>query len=656
MPRPAGAAGGQSAGTGRYRSLTCGKDVIERAALRGPAEPAGKKAAGPGPIGEHGGMLQIVTGMYFRDVPLYETTHRAVLYTNASSLAREAIELPIGRFLFATTMSAVTAVTIEATERLEAVRPDGSDEFMRATGGSELINDAADVFAFALNISCSRNAALIDRLVPPQLDGRPTHMPWSILRRTFDPAVVIRDSDVTDTTEFATKLLTLRRDHFEAAIRSIRSVVDASLLVNDDPGLAYTLFVAALESLAQIAVSVEAKRSWDTYDGTRRKIIDSAVDRAGLNTEQATAVRDAVLEIDQLSLRRRFIDFTLDHVGPTYYRAEAVEAVRPIRANDLPNALDVAYRLRSRNVHVLEALAPELWAITDRADTLRWEGRPALSLEGLNRLCRHVIRAFVDRAPTDIDTTFNYRDHLPGIVRMQVAPQYWIWQADGFSQVRAPQVLEGFIELLLGTMADPEHSHVVDLTAVLEKIEDALPGIAKPDDRRAMVGIYVLWHALLGPDHHRPRAAEFIERFDQDLDDPSVVGFAVRLLTTHPIEWTLDQLTELVEQRRKDLRRGRGQPLPGRVDAALLLTTALELWDAGRVSDAVALVSEAVDAVPGNAELIAIEEAATRCERPAIDLFAFVVGRSEGEIEDEATPPEAAPNAGGEPATPTDET
>ncbi len=285
--------------------------------------------------------------------------------------------------------------------------------------------------------------------MPPQLDGRPTGMPWSILRRTFDPAIVIRDEDVTDAYEFATKVLALRRDHFEAAIRSIRSVVDGSLLVSDDPGLAYTQFVASLESLAQIAIPAEAKRSWDTYDNARRKVFDSAVDRSGLDLEQAAMVRDAVLQIDQLSLRRRFIDFTLAHVERAYYRSEAADAVRPMRANDLPNALDVAYRLRSRNVHVLEALAPELWAITDRADTLRWEGRPVLSLEGLNRLCRHVIRAFVDRAPTDLDTSFDYRDHLPGIVRVQIAPQYWIWQAEGFSHVRAPQVLEGFIELLL---------------------------------------------------------------------------------------------------------------------------------------------------------------------------------------------------------------
>lgn len=575
-------------------------------------------------------MLQIVTGMYFRDVPLYETTHRAVLYTNASSLSRDAIELPIGRFLFATTMTPINAVTIEAVERLEAVRPDGSDEFMRATGGTELINDAADVFAFGLNVSCSRNAGLMERLVPPQLDGRPTRLPWSILRRTFDPAIVVRDEDVAETGEFATKLLGLRRAHFEAAIRSIRSVIDASLLVSDDPGLAYTLFVASLESLAQISIPVEAKRNWNTYDSTKRKIFDSAVAHARLGAEQATTMREAVLDIDQLSLRRRFIDFTLAHVERAYYRGEAVDAVRPIRANDLGNALDTAYQLRSRNVHGLEALAPELWAIADRADTLRWEGRPVLSLEGLSRLCRHVIRTFVDRAPRELDTTFNYREHLPGVVRMQIAPQYWIWQADGFSQVRAPQVLEGFIELLIGTMADPEHPQVVDLTAVLDKIESALPCIAKPEDRRAMVAIYILWHRFLSPGHHRPRAAEFIERFDADLDEPSVVGFAVRLLTSNPIAWSLEQLTALVDERRDELRRGRGQPLPARIDAVMLLTTALALWDAGRSGDAVALISEAVNCFPGNEELIAIEQAAILGARPAVDLLAFVIGIGTG--------------------------
>ncbi len=571
-------------------------------------------------------MLQIASGMYFRDVPLHETTHRAMLYTNAWSVSPDPFDLPIGRFLFATATATITPVTIEVIDRLETIAPDGSKELMIATGGTELIDDAADVFSFSLNISCSRNDAVMERFVPQQLGGRPTRMPSSILRRTFDPGIVLREEDFTQCREFATKLLALRRDHFEAAIRSIRTVTDECLLVSDDPALACTLLVASLESLAQLSIPANERRSWDTYDGKKRKVFDEAIGNANLSPDQAATLREAVLEIDQLSLRRRFVDFTLAHIEPSFYRSEAADAVRPIRSTDLAHALNVAYQLRSTNVHTLQALAPELWAITDRADTLHWEGRPVLSLEGLNRLCRHVIRTFVNRGPTDLDETFDYRRHLPGIVRMPLAPQYWIWQAEIYSPDTAPQVLEGFIQTFVATLADPDNPQIPDLSAVLEKIEAALPDTASVAQRRPMVATYLLWHAIMSPDHHRPEATATLERYEADLHGPNQVGFAVRVLLRQNIEWVLSDQLELIKQRRDDLQRGRGQPLPPRFDAALLLATATRCWNEDRVDDGIALISEAVEVLPGETQLIAIENEARQGKQPDLDLFDFVVG------------------------------
>lgn len=398
-------------------------------------------------------VLQIVTGMYFRNVPVNEMLHRAVFYTNGWTFSTDPIVLPVGRLLFTSAPSAVTAVTLEALERLEAVRPDGQPELLIATGGTELLDDAAAVFAFALNVTCSRNAALVERLVPPTLGTRPSNQPSSILRRTFDPQVYLLPGDLDEAREFCTKLLALSRKNFEAAMRAIRRVVDATYRVSDDPSLAYTLFIAALESLAQLVTSPDNTRNWETYDGRKRKIIDAAV--ADLRFEQAAKVRDAILATDQLSLARRFRAFTIDNIDPSFYRLEAESAQRPIRAHDLPNALDVAYRFRSRNVHALEVLAPELWAVSDRADTIKFEGRPLFSLEGLNRLSRHVIKVFVERSPTDLDPDFNYREHLPGVVRMELAPQYWIGNADGFHPRAASALLKGFLDLLLEVLADP---------------------------------------------------------------------------------------------------------------------------------------------------------------------------------------------------------
>lgn len=577
--------------------------------------------------GDHVWVLQIATGMYFRDVPLHETVHRTVLYTNAWSLSREPVELPIGRLSFETAPKPVNAVAVEVIDRLESVRPDGTDEFIKATGGLELTNDVADVVAFALNVGMVRGLAQLESMVPHELDERPTRMPWGILRRTFDPGVVIGETDAAQLRDFTEHLLALRRREFEAVMRSIRSIVDASLLVSDDPGLSYTLYVASLESLAQVAIPVETTWNWDSYDHQRRRVVDAAIRNAALTEEQESTIRAAVMEIDQFSLRRRFLDFTVAHVGPEFYRAEAVNAVRPIRDTDLVNALEVAYRLRSQHVHVLEALAPELWALSLRFDTVRWKGRPVLSLGGLDRLCRHVVRSYVRAAPTDLDETFDYRQHLPGRVQAQLAPQYWIWKPENLDVVSAPAVFEGFIELLVETAADPTASSLCDMSAVLEKIESTLPGIASAADRRAQAALYVLWHVVTSPELHRAEAEKYIERFDTDLDDPSVAGLVIRLFTTRGVDWNSHDLLDLMQRRKAELRRGKGQPLPARVEAGLHVLVAQYLWDADLVDDAIDMVRRAVQALPGDPVLMELERTTVDGMRPDIDSFDFVVRR-----------------------------
>jgi hypothetical protein len=70
-------------------------------------------------------------------------------------------------------------------------------------------------------------------------------------------------------------------------------------------------------------------------------------------------------------------------------------------------------------VHSLEDLLPEKWALGDRAETVnpRRVGL-MLSIEGLNRLARQVIREFVAHAPTDQIDEFDYRTALPNFLRV----------------------------------------------------------------------------------------------------------------------------------------------------------------------------------------------------------------------------------------------
>jgi hypothetical protein len=201
-------------------------------------------------IGEDSNMLQIASGMYFSSDELHETVHRRVVYSNALRVRADDIELPIGMLRFSTGHERFNPLVIEAVDRLDTLNPDGSESWHIATDGDELIDDVAYVVSFALNVVVTSSAETAARVIGHRggrgMRGSPEHL----LRGTFDPSRFVTDEELEDVRRVCNQLLKLQRSSFEAAMRAIRRIVDASMLVADDPTLAFTLYVAALESLS----------------------------------------------------------------------------------------------------------------------------------------------------------------------------------------------------------------------------------------------------------------------------------------------------------------------------------------------------------------------------------------------------------------------
>lgn len=572
-------------------------------------------------------MLQIVQGMYFRDVPLTDTTHRGILYTNLHAFGdRQVHPLIFGRILPTTTWGGVGSLTIEAKEHLETVTESGHQEALVATSGEQLIDEIAAVIAFCFNVVCVRDYDMARRLIsrretPAQISGNPA----SILRQTFEPVVVLSEAGLADLDAFVRNLLALKRKSYEAVIRAIQQVVDATLIVGEDATLAYTLMVAALESLGQAAKPEPG--SWSDYDEQKRARIDAAT--KGLGADRLERIQGAILANEHSALRRKFVAFVLNHVEPSFYRDEAVGAIRPIAAFELPTALRDAYDIRSRNVHALQNLAPEMWMASDRADTSHPDDTTLLSLEGLARLSRHVIRRFVERAPKGVDKDFRYRSVLPGVLRARMAAQYWIHQADFFTPKTAPTVLNGMIEFLIEGMSGRSEAGLVDMTAVLAKIEKTALGLAKPCDRLPMAAIVTLWNNCAPADQRRGLKPKLLKQFAKDLEEPTIVSFAIAMVLGRNPPWPVETYRALASARRAELRGKIHQPMPKRIDAALFIVTADNLLAQGDKAASLAELAHAVETVPGLADLVRYEAAIVRGEDPLLSLRKFIFGEAE---------------------------
>lgn len=336
------------------------------------------------------------------------------------------------------------------------------------------------------------------------------------------------------------------------------------------------------------------------------------------------------MEAERLGVRSTFVAFVMDNVSPDYFRAEAADAVRPVRGADLERVVKLAYDIRSLNVHVLEDLPPEAWVLGDRADTVSPPDTGImLSHEGLARLARHVVRCYVDRAPVAIDPTFNWRASLPGQLRMPLAPQYWVWNAEGFDHKSVSRYFSGFVVHLADTFAG-RNEGVPDIRPVLERIEQLLPGTADGPAKSLMVAIYALWHRTLAPSEHRPGAATVLAEHEQLLQQVDMPSFVVGLLLEQIPEWSDDQWQRLATDRRAGRLRRRHLELPASFDAALQVMAAQRLMNAGRTEEARTLARFAVEELPGNEPVMTWEAGLVTGPASELDPRALARSRTTG--------------------------
>lgn len=567
-------------------------------------------------------MLQVITGMYFRDVPLHETEHRRPLYTNAWLLGRDEVDLPVGRLITSTERMTVNTAIAQFVERIEAVRPDGSDEFMISTGGDDILEDLAVVLSFALNLTFTGSREKADRLIREPSTNRHDPNPANILPRVAKPNVVVQEWEIEDLTTFMSALISLRRPVFERAMTAMRRIVTASERVAEDPTLAYTDYVAALESLTSDG-GVPAPE-WIRLHPRSRKILDPVL--GDLKPEDAEKVRSAILESERAGVKHRYVEFVMDHVRPSFYRSEAAGALGPVTGPQLRKVVEHAYTVRSESLHELREVAVQSWLMVDGARTVSLPGgQIMLTHEGLNQLARHVVRTFVARGSTELDSGYAWHDHLPNVMQVELAPELYMGYAENMTPKGAAKRASDFVEMVNDALAG-RRQLPVDMRPALERIEQLLPTQHDPQVRRPMLAIYLLWHVLLPESFHLPSADDFLDTARDELSEPSLWAFAVSAVLGLEPDWELDDWCELAEQRWEAMHARRPAPAPLRLDAALWARTAVSLQAVGAVASSLEAVGNALQCEPGDAELIKLEEALQTGSDYDFEVRRYVVG------------------------------
>lgn len=544
-------------------------------------------------------MLQISTGKFFKH-EAHETLRRAIYYTNYRTFrADDRFETNVGCLQATTGTHGLGALTCEITERIQKLPGGPYQGEIVATGGDTLINDFAAIISFALNVTCTTDLDLARRLVASE---RPSFgadlVPQKHVPRMFNRAVNQQAGDAHHLQRFVTDLVALERKSYEGVMRAIRRYVIGSHRLADDVNLAYALFVMSMESLAQKFDGFDA--SWDDYDQRKRYRIDEALKDASEAT--ADNVRAAVLANEHVAIARRFREFVLTHIGPTFFRGEAEGIRGAISRPDLSIALRKAYSIRSEYVHHLRDIPRLLVGLEGYHETTVVDGQPALTFAGLMRVTRHVINSFIAQAPKVETEEFDWTKDLPGMLTLNIAPQYWIGNPESFDATTAQKYLIAFIGQVVDRLSQPSAT-ITDIRPVLQKVETLVPGLAKPAQRLPMLALYFIFNFLAPDDFRCAGYLNLFEAYRGDFEPPSIVSLAAHLVTGQNPDWSLPQMEELHARYFSERHTANTQALGRLLEAAFTLRLAEQNRAAGDLTRARELVAFAVEAWPNCVQL-----------------------------------------------------
>ena len=544
-------------------------------------------------------MLQIASGKFFSRQPVQRNLLRGVLHTNLQMGNRAPIDTAAGRLLPTSSLSLPSAVVYEITELIEDPPVPGA---VASHLVDAYIGDFACVVSFVLDVTCTPDAELARRLTSGHTSHPGAFPHWKLVRRVFDKEVWCRDEDAAHLVRVIADLIGLRRKHYLAAIRAIRTYAKGLRRLADDPELTYTLMVACIESLSERFNT--GQPAWEDYPEDKRGKVDDALREAGQRT--ATRVRKALLEIEHLAVRRRFCDFALDHIAPSFFREEALGLAGPVGRAELSGALQRAYDLRSRHIHALKELPALFTTGFHRGETITINRETMLTLQGITRLTRHVITQFIAREPKTGTEVYNYKSERSGIVTVTLAPQYWVGRVDNLTVKSGRNRFEGFLSQVGARVTGQPDTPLTDLGDVLRWAERQWQNMSLVQ-RRPFLALYVVYNRLFLSNAPMEALTTVTQTHQRELRDQSAETMMSHLLLGTVPEWPIEEHQAVHDAYLRAQGKRSCLRVPKNLTAGLSLALADRYRVAGDPDRAKTLITTAVENYPDHPPLCQLE-------------------------------------------------
>lgn len=390
------------------------------------------------------------------------------------------------------------------------------------------------MFGLKAFFDIDRNNVEINCRQKPRSSGD-TYLPSIFVPRFFKSQIDGQMGEIEAFIKFVDKVIGLPREKYLVVINCLNNFSHALQVLNYNLDLAYSVLVYSLESLSQSFDDFEP--IWEDYDPQIKNKLNSCFSK--IDPSLSSEIRKILLGSSNLRLQQRFINFITNHVSDSFFTDEAIDNKNALRKSELKRALRNVYTMRSKYAHQLKSIQEQL-RIPQFAggDVFHWNNKPYLTFGGLARLAYNVINNFIWKQKYLKSEKYDWPRDLPGIVTLEMAPQYWIWKYEGFVPSQATKRFSGFLSHIQEIVLS--NGPLVDLRKLLEKYESLIP-TAKKKDKIPMLAMYYLYNPYVVQEAKRPNYEEFLKQYEEVFKECCIEMMIVYLLSNQKWPWDVDK-------------------------------------------------------------------------------------------------------------------
>lgn len=524
-------------------------------------------------------MLQIISGRFFCGGHIYEAERDAILYTNFSWVAP--IRTTVAELRPVNTWgSRVSSYVVRYVNRYERRSPDDPQMFAPGEEAVEQFRLLASFFLWSyFHVDRSRVEALCRTRPDHEFDET---LPCNFVPKFFEAARHGNHAEVAEFPGFLDRVLAIPRRNYRRLISCLSGFFDALEALGENFDLAYSMMVYVLEALSRS--TDEPALLWNDYDPNQRVRLDREL--SSVDDGTALRIRAILLDAQHLRLKKRFVDFVRSHVEDSFFMSEAEGLRSALPKSEFEHALANLYKARSGYVHELRQVQDQLrlnW-IASNSDMFCWANDVHFTFAGLVRLVRHVIARFIERQPLlEREDYPQWRSELPGVVLLEMAPQYWAGRAEDFTPEQAEQRFSGFIGHFVASFATGK-PEILDLRSLMETIERLTP-CSKPIHRVPMLALYWIFNQLIRAEDRHPGSSSFFARWSDVLKLCSIEFLVAHVIGGLKPPWPATECASTFERYRTRRHKPRATRLNRLVELAVMGEIANLFLDGGNATE-----------------------------------------------------------------------